>query len=86
MSRHGPSAANPRLSRHVPKPSSCVTGKVAYRKKRQAKLEADKLARLANPRRRPELRPYECQHCEMWHLTTLSRHAPQLRNRPQDAR
>lgn len=54
----------------VPRPTCRMTGKVGYRKKRQAKRDADRLARQANPKRRPNLRPYVCTHCQRWHLTS----------------
>lgn len=66
--RHGPSAFSHRDT--APAPSSCQTGKVGYRKLRQAKREADRLARLANPKRRTHLRIYRCVYCPNWHLTS----------------
>lgn len=52
----------------IPQPN-CTCGKVGYRKKRQAKREADRLGRLANPKRRPHLRPYQCR-TGLWHLSS----------------
>ena len=57
-------------SRHVPRPTCRMTGKVGYKKKRQAKRDADRLGRSANPKRRPNLRPYICVHCRQWQLTS----------------
>ncbi len=74
--RHKLSSGNPRLTAHVPPPSKCVTGKVAYKKKKHAKAVADKLARQANPYRKPSLAPYDCHWCGEWHLFTQK---PRLR-------
>lgn len=70
MGRTGMSAYD-KMRAAVPKPT-CPCGKVSYRKKRQAKREADRLARQSTPRRRPNLRPYQC-HTGAWHLTSQPR-------------
>jgi hypothetical protein len=66
----------------VPRPTCSQTGKVGYRKKRQAKRDADRLARNANPKRRPFLRPYLCVHCQRWHLTSHAEFPDYMRQRP----
>lgn len=71
--------------RAAPPPSRCLSAKVAYRKKRQAKREADRLSRLSNPRRRPNLRPYQCGLCGMWHLTSKTPMPDHIRSAHRDA-
>lgn len=71
----------------------CSCGKIGYRRKRQAKLAADNVARTARPPARKDrglkgsnLVPYECPDTGLWHLTSQREIPHFLLQRPKPHR
>jgi hypothetical protein len=57
-----------------------TTGKLRYGTRDKAEREIAKAIISGNPYRR-ETRAYECEHCGMWHLTSLRKVPPLNRSR-----
>jgi hypothetical protein len=74
VNRGGASRFNDKHNRHVPPPSNCQTRKAGYKKKRQAKLAADRLRR--QDINRSERAIYRCEFCGLYHITSHSGAVP----------